>query len=127
MAQQHEDGSIQLSSDFDFEFSSTAELKQHLADALATHTLFGFRCSLVRAGKMDPEYLAKELNYISVYAIHKARVLEEELWHVEGVIEGFDISSELINRLRPDAAKQQELQRQFILQSLTEQASLPTL
>ncbi|WP_039925555.1 PilZ domain-containing protein [Alishewanella aestuarii] len=125
--QQNDDGSLQLSSDFDFEFNSAAELKQHLVDALSTHTLLGFRCSLIRAGKMDPEYLARELNYISIYAIHKARVLEEELWHVEGVIEGFDISSELVNRLQPEAAQQQELQRQFILQSLTERASLPTL
>ncbi|SFC75663.1 PilZ domain-containing protein [Pseudoalteromonas denitrificans] len=63
---------------------------------------FGFRVYLSRTGRPDTEYLSKELSYITQYAIHKAKVLEEELWSVVGVGEILDITDELMQRFGID-------------------------
>jgi hypothetical protein len=63
---------------------------------------FGFRVYLSRTGRPDTEYLSKELSYITQYAIHKAKVLEEELWSVVGVGEMLDITDELMQRFGID-------------------------
>lgn len=64
---------------------------------------FGFRIFLSRTGRPDTEYLAKELSYISQYAQHKARVLEEELWSVVCVGEMIEITDELTQRYNIEA------------------------
>jgi hypothetical protein len=113
------DGRRQFSSYFNFEFATADELKLFAVDTLAQHTLFAFRFFLTRTGKLDSEYIAKELGYISVYAIHKAKSLEEELWHVEGVADGVEISTEFVNRFDPTRSQTQQQQRQTILQAAT--------
>lgn len=113
-------GQQQLSSYFNFEFENAEDLKVFALDALEHHTLFAFRFFLTRTGKLDSDYIAKELGYISVYAIHKAKSLEEELWHVEGVADGVEISAELVNRYSPERSRQQQQQRQAVLAKLTD-------
>lgn len=110
-------GQRQLSSYFNFEFATEEELKLFALDAIEQHTVFAFRFFLTRTGKLDSEYIAKELGYISVYAIHKAKSLEEELWHVEGVADGVEISTEFVNRFAPSQSQAQQQQRQAILQT----------
>lgn len=110
-------GQRQFSSYFNFEFATADELKLFAVDAIEQHTLFAFRFFLTRTGKLDSEYIAKELGYISVYAIHKAKSLEEELWHVEGVADGVEISTEFVNRFAPSQSQAQQQQRQAILQT----------
>ena len=60
------------------------------------------------------EYLAKELSYISQYAQHKARVLEEELWSVVCVGEMIEITDSLYKV------------RKKILTSATHEVSIPS-
>ena len=60
--------------------------------------LFAFKIFLSRTGRPDTEHIAKELGYVSTYAIHKAKVLEEELWSVVGVGEVVDITDEVLLR-----------------------------
>lgn len=110
-------GQQQFSSYFNFEFATEEELKLFAVDAIEQHTVFAFRFFLTRTGKLDSEYIAKELGYISVYAIHKAKSLEEELWHVEGVADGVEISTEFVNRFAPSQSQAQQQQRQAILQT----------
>lgn len=112
-------GERQFSSYFNFEFATADELKLFAVDAIAQHTVFAFRFFLTRTGKLDSEYIAKELGYISVYAIHKAKSLEEELWHVEGVADGVEISAEFVNRFAAEQTQTQQQRRLAILQQAT--------
>ncbi|WP_105188189.1 PilZ domain-containing protein [Pseudoalteromonas sp. T1lg48] len=67
-------------------------------DALDGGLLFAYRLFLSKTGRPDTKYLLSELKYISHYALHKARELEDALWQVEGVIDALAID-ELIPRL----------------------------
>ncbi|MCU4676489.1 PilZ domain-containing protein [Catenovulum sp. 2E275] len=70
---------------------------------------FAVRIFLSRTGRPDMDFIANELLYVSQYAIHKAKGLEDELWSVEGVGDLIDISEELMLRfnLPNDKIKQQ--------------------
>ncbi|WP_111978452.1 PilZ domain-containing protein [Algibacillus agarilyticus] len=59
---------------------------------------FAVRIYTSRTGRPDTDFIAKELAYVSQYAIHKAKVLEEELWSVAGIVDLVDISEEVMNR-----------------------------
>ncbi len=109
------DGKFAFSSHFDYEFSSADERKLFIENALAQHTLFSFRFFVSRTDKLDAEYIAKEMNYISIYAIHKAKSLEEELLHVEGVVDVVDTSAELTSRFSLHHSEQQAQARLAIL------------
>ncbi|GHG68744.1 pilus assembly protein PilZ [Alishewanella longhuensis] len=110
-----EQANLTFSSHYDFEFNSAEELKTFIQDAIAHHTLFSFRLFVSRTGKLDSEYIAKEIGYISVYAIHKAKSLEEELWHVEGVADGVETSAEVVARFDVQASEQQQQARLNVL------------
>ncbi|CAM5189739.1 hypothetical protein [Alishewanella longhuensis] len=112
-----EQAKLTVNSHYDFEFSSAEELKAFIHEAIAHHTLFSFRLFVSRTGKLDSEYIAKEIGYISVYAIHKAKSLEEELWHVEGVADGVETSAEVIARFNVQASERQHQARLAILSS----------
>ena len=59
---------------------------------------FAFRVYISRTGRPDVNYIAKELKYVGNYAIHRAKVLEEELWGVIGIGDIIDISDEMLSR-----------------------------
>ncbi len=80
---------------YDYEFSSEQAKQQFVLQALKSNMLFSYKLLLSRTGRPDTDFIAAELNYISAYAIHKAKILEEELWSVAGVIDVIDTSAEL--------------------------------
>ena len=47
--------------------------------------MFVYQLYVSKTGRPDMDYLANELKYISHYAIHKAKDLEEALWAITGV------------------------------------------
>lgn len=110
-----ERGALEFVSYYDFEFASVEEQNVFVLDALEHHILFSFRLFVSRTGKLDADYIAKEIGYISVYAIHKAKSLEEELWHVEGVADGVECSAEVVSRYNVQASDRQQQARQRIL------------
>lgn len=110
---------IALSSHFSFEFEQAETYRSFVLDALTGSALFVYRLYFSRTDALDIDYVAKELNYVSVYAIHKAKSFEEELMQVEGVLEGIDISDELCMRLNPAELTNQRLKRQAVLARLT--------
>ncbi len=83
---------------FDFDFQLHSAKKAFIDDVVNTDVLFAFKIFLSRTGRPDTEHIAKELGYVSTYAIHKAKVLEEELWSVVGVGEVVDITDEVLLR-----------------------------
>ena len=84
-----------MESYYDYEFNDEQQKQAFIKNALRDATLFAFRLFLSRTGRPDTDYIAKEISYISVYAIHRAKTLEEELWSVAGVGDAVDISKEL--------------------------------
>lgn len=105
--------------EFDFDLKTTQAKHFFIQDALANDLLFAFRIHLSRTGRPDTEHINKELSYISVYAIHKAKVLEEELWSVVGVGDVIDISDEILLRFSIPTEQiqlQQQKRRNFIQQ-----------
>ena len=80
-------------------------------------TAICYKILLSRTGRPDTDYIAAEMSYISTYAIHKAKTLEEELWSVVGVGDVIDISDEILLRYGVSAEQilaQQEKRRQFV-------------
>ena len=80
----------------DFDFAQQNAKKVFIDEVVSNDLLFAFKIFLSRTGRPDTEHIAKELGYVSVYAIHKAKVLEEELWSVVGVGDVIDISDEIV-------------------------------
>lgn len=119
------DGAMQLSCRYDYEFRTEQHKQQFVLNALQHQIIFCYRLSLCRTGRPDVEFIAAELNYISQYAIHKAKVLEEELWSVAGIIDAVDISAELAWRYAADNAtmKAHALRQQALLTQLQQPVS----
>lgn len=95
---------------YHYEFANEQAIQHFVSDALQHGLLFCYRLTLMRTNRPDTTYFAKELNYISSYAIHKAKQLEEELWSVVAVIDVVDISAEIPLRygLQPNVAALQQ-------------------
>lgn len=111
-----ESGITEVQSHYDYEFESEQLKYAFIKDALEHGVLFCFRIFLSRVGRPDTDHIAKELNYISVYAIHKAKILEDELWSVAGMGEVVDISSEIAFRYgKPELEDEQQKLRQQLL------------
>jgi len=53
---------------------------------------------LSRAEEPDMELLNPELSYISSYAIHRGKQIEQEIWSVAGIVQVFDITQETLIR-----------------------------
>ncbi|AWB67254.1 PilZ domain-containing protein [Saccharobesus litoralis] len=81
------------------DFRNEAAQKIFVQKSLQPNVLFfALRIYTSRTGRPDTDFIAKELAYVSQYAIHKAKVLEEELWSVAGVVDLIDISQEVMSR-----------------------------
>lgn len=76
-----------------------APLYLFLKKAVKKDILFVFQLHISKTGRPDTDYLANELKYVSHYALHKAKDLEEALWSVTGVCDLIDISDESIRQL----------------------------
>jgi hypothetical protein len=110
--------------EFDFELKTTQARQYFVQDALANDLLFCFKIFLSRTGRPDTEHISKELGYVSVYAIHKAKVLEEELWSVVGVGDVVDISDEILYRygISAEQIQAQQQKRLKFIQSVEEKS-----
>jgi hypothetical protein len=105
---------------FDFDFKLHSAKKEFVDNVVSTDLLFAFKIFLSRTGRPDTEHIAKELGYVSTYAIHKAKVLEEELWSVVGVGDVVDITDEVLLRYNTsnEQIEAQQQKRLALLASL---------
>jgi len=105
---------------FDFDFQLLSAKKAFIQEAVKSDLLFAYKIFLSRTGRPDTEHIAKELGYVSTYAIQKAKVLEEELWSVVGVGDLIDISDEVLLRFEcsNEQISQQQQKRLALLASL---------
>ena len=80
------------------ELVSIAEKKQFIRDALKFGSFFCVQIKLSRTAPADMEYLSPELNYISSYAIHRGKQIEEDILRVTGVIQLLDMTKDTLLR-----------------------------
>ena len=88
---------------------------------------FAFRLYISRTGRPDTDYISKELSYISQYAQHKAKDLEEELWSVIGVGDAIDITEEVLTRYSIADQTRVNLKKRKALWSKTAQYQLSNI
>jgi hypothetical protein len=72
--------------------------RQFIAQALAQGQFIALKVFIARTGRPDIEKMQSELNYVGVYAVHKAKQLEEKLWNVAGVGDIIDVTDEVMRR-----------------------------
>ncbi|MCJ8273847.1 MAG: PilZ domain-containing protein, partial [Psychrosphaera sp.] len=84
--------------EFSEDLSTEHSHKEFVETATKEDLFFAYRIYISRTGRPDIQYIAKELKYVGNYAIHRAKVLEEELWGVIGVGDAIDISEEMLVR-----------------------------
>lgn len=92
------DKSVQVSLEREF---STAELKQDfIKKSLTRGQFYCLKLMISRTNEPDIEYLNAELSYISSYAIHRGKKLEQDIWSVVGMIQYFDITKAVLSSYR---------------------------
>ena len=80
---------------------NTEALKQRfIHQALKNGEFFCVMIKLSRASEPDMSHLHPELSYISGYAIHRGKQIEQEIWSVAGIAQVFDITQEVVFRYR---------------------------
>ncbi len=87
---------VKLSSELD-----SAELKKFfIKRSLKQGKFYCIQLNLSRSDKPQMEYLSPELSYISAYAIHRGKHIEQEIWSVAGILQLIDITQETLLRYR---------------------------
>jgi len=75
------------------------KLKQmFIHQALKKGKFFCVMMKLSRAAEPDMVHLNPELSYISAYAIHRGKQIEQDIWSVAGIAQIFDITQEVLFR-----------------------------
>jgi len=72
---------------------------KQISKGITSQLIFVMRLYISRTGRPDTYYLSNELKYVSQYAMHKAKDLEEALWAVAGVGDVVDITEEALSHL----------------------------
>lgn len=87
-----------IKSRFSDQFHDDKERKEFIAQAMAGGQFIAIKIFLARAGRPDTEQLQSEISYVGMYAIHRAKVLEEQLWNIIGVGDLIDVTDEVMIR-----------------------------
>ena len=92
-----------------------------LKKGIKAELVFVMRLFISRTGRPDIDYLANELKYVSQYALHKAKHLEEALWSVSGVGDMVDVTEETLSHfeLATEQVEQMHKRKQIWLKRLT--------
>lgn len=87
--------SIQVALDSEL---NTPELKSFfIKKSLKRGQFHCVKFMISRTSEPDMEYLNPELSYISSYAIHRGKKLEQDIWSVVGVIQYFDVTKDVLS------------------------------
>ena len=82
------------------ELDTTALQNMFIRNALKRGVFLCLQLKLSRADAPDMDYLNPELSYISSYAIHRGKQIEQNIWSVSGVVQVFDITQEAMLRFK---------------------------
>lgn len=90
------DGNLFYETKLDSEFKTFKDKRLFMAQCVKRRDFWALKLYLTRAGRPDMEHVQKELDYISKYALHKAKRLEESIWSIIGVCDLVDITKEAL-------------------------------
>lgn len=92
---QHQvDKSVQVM--LDSELNSAEAKRFYIKKAIKRGQFYCAKLVISRTNEPDMSYLNAELSYISSYAIHRAKKIEQDIWSVVGAIQYFDITKEVL-------------------------------
>lgn len=89
-------------------------LKQ-IKSGIKSELIFVMRLFISRTGRPDTDYLSNELKYVTHYAIHKAKELEDALWSVTGVGDIVDITEEALGHLDLNQQEVEQMGRRKLM------------
>ncbi len=76
---------------------NTPELRQFfIKKALKRGQFYCLQLTISRTNEPDMEFLNAELSYVSAYAIHRGKQIEQDIWSVVGVIQIFDVTKDAL-------------------------------
>lgn len=87
-----------IRSQFIDQFKDDHSRRTFIVEAMSVGVFYAIKVFVSRTGRPDQEILRTELGYVSVYAAHKAKDLEEELWNITGAGDIVDITDEVMRR-----------------------------
>jgi len=80
------------------ELSTHRSKLQFIKNAIARGEFYAFSVHISRSTRPDTSFLEQEMTYVTHYAIHKAKQLEEQMWDISGQVYVTDITQEAIYR-----------------------------
>ncbi|XOV81319.1 MAG: PilZ domain-containing protein [Aestuariibacter sp.] len=83
---------------FSEQFRNDHDRRSFIVEAIGDGRFYAVKLIMSRTGRPDQEILRTELGYVSVYAAHKAKAIEEELWKIAGAGDIIDITDEAVRR-----------------------------
>ncbi|MCU7555752.1 PilZ domain-containing protein [Alteromonas sp. ASW11-19] len=90
---------------FDNQFTSDDTRHNFIKEAMGRGQFIALHVMLTTTGKPDLDMLQAEINYVSVYAIHRAKELEEKLWSIAACSHLVDITDEVMMRYNFEPAE----------------------
>lgn len=80
------------------QFHDDNERIDFINKAMGAGQFIAVKVFLARTGRPDTERLQSEISYVGTYAIHRAKVLEEQLWSIVGIGDLVDVTDEAMQR-----------------------------
>ena len=79
-------------------FLDHEQRQMFISDAIQGGQFIAIHVYMSLTGRPDLELLQSEFNYVSVYALHRAKELEEQLWGIAAMGNLIDITDEVLSR-----------------------------
>lgn len=92
-------GNLVYDSRLERSFYNQDDKQRFVQQAVSKGRFYSVRLFLSRTGRPDIDYIARELDYVAKYAIHKAHQLEATLWSVIGICDLVDTTDATLYRL----------------------------
>ena len=89
---------------FDDKFTTDESRIKFINEAIGRGQFIALHVLLTTTGKPDMEMLQAEMNYVSMYAIHRARELEEFMWDIVACAHLVDVTDEVLSRYNIEPA-----------------------
>lgn len=87
-----------IKSRFTDQFVDDQERQSFINQALINGQFIAVKVFIARTGRPDTERLQSEISYVGMYAIHRAKVMEEQLWNIVGIGDLIDVTDEVMLR-----------------------------
>jgi hypothetical protein len=87
-----------LMSRWSHRFANHKVRKSFVDEALRRGQFIAVKVVLTNTDRPEMDMLQLEMNYVSMYALHRAKALEENLWSISGCVHLYDITNEMMLR-----------------------------